>query len=311
MAVEATCRNILRYDKDAGQYVHCGCVFEVAEDQIGSIVECPDCGAGVEVLPPEPQQIDASPLDIMDDVVAESTQSQWTYQPPPEIEPARARTQLPCINCHTPIPVSAEICPECGYRQPDAEAEGPTGAQLWASSWLSDDASPWMILGLGSALLCVLGTLCLGYTAIEYGTGSALCLLSPLGLILGVLVLLLLAGRRRGEPLGAAAKRVLNPMSAVLLLCRASSWREPRWPFRTRRVLDGRDSQLGDRQLLDDEHLDRYEAVDLEGTQITDAGLDYLLTAKSLKFVVLRGTNTTAQGVRRLQNRRPHLWIWT
>ena len=310
MTVKAKCRNILRYDKETAQYIYCNFVVSVDSDQIGTTVQCPDCGAAVEVLPPEPQQIEADPLDALDEVVTESTQNEWTYETPLEIKPQHVRTQLPCINCHTPIPVSSRHCPECGYEQPDDESEGPTGFQLWTRSWLADDASPLMIIGIGSAFFCVFAMLCLSFTVIQYGPGPAVCMLSPFALILAMATLVLLAGRKPREPLGTAARRLFNPMSLMLVLCRASSWREPRWPFRARRLLDRRDTPLNDQTLLDDEQLDDYEALDLEGTQISDTGLDYLLTAKSLRFVVVRRTRTTPKGVRRLQNRRPHLWIW-
>ena len=58
------------------------------------------------------------------------------------------------------------------------------------------------------------------------------------------------------------------------------------------------------------ERLNDLEAMDLEGTGITDAGLDHLRPLKQLRFLVLRRTKVTTSGVQRLQSDLRKTLIW-
>jgi hypothetical protein len=98
--------------------------------------------------------------------------------------------------------------------------------------------------------------------------------------------------------------------STALFLQRAIGWRLMEWPFRKVRVLILQDPSLGDEDLAELEHLGEFDAIDLEGTQITDAGLAPLETLKQLRFLVLRRTQVTSAGVARLQGKLRKAWIW-
>ncbi len=49
--------------------------------------------------------------------------------------------------------------------------------------------------------------------------------------------------------------------------------------------------------------------MNLEGTVITDRGLDALKTIRSLKFVILTGTRVTDGGIQALKKVRPDLQV--
>jgi WD40 repeat protein len=57
------------------------------------------------------------------------------------------------------------------------------------------------------------------------------------------------------------------------------------------------------------EHLPALEKLNLDDTQVTDAGLDHIAAMKKLTTVYLRDTRVTAEGVRRLKQRRTGLKV--
>ena len=57
MQFEVECRNILRYDPEAGKYVHCGCQIKVDRNKAGTNIKCPDCGAQVEAIPADVEEL--------------------------------------------------------------------------------------------------------------------------------------------------------------------------------------------------------------------------------------------------------------
>jgi len=91
---------------------------------------------------------------------------------------------------------------------------------------------------------------------------------------------------------------------------RAVGWRVPAWPFPTTKALTLHDSTFTDQDLGDIEDLAKYETLDLEGTQLSNAGLEQLQKMKQLRNLVVRRTNVTVAGVQRLQQALPKVSIW-
>jgi hypothetical protein len=98
--------------------------------------------------------------------------------------------------------------------------------------------------------------------------------------------------------------------SGVLFVQRAVGWRKPAWPFPPVHVLTVRDSEFGDEDLAELEELKEVAGVDMEGTNVSDAGLTHLQGLRNLRFVVVRRTRVTAPGAARLQTTLPDAWIW-
>jgi hypothetical protein len=98
--------------------------------------------------------------------------------------------------------------------------------------------------------------------------------------------------------------------TVVLSFQRAVGWRVPAWPFPTTKALTLHDSTFTDQDLSDVEDLASYETLDLEGTQLSNAGLEQLHKMKQLRNLVVRGTNVTVAGVQRLQQALPRACIW-
>ncbi len=52
MKFKIKCKSIKEFSPDQGSYVKCDCEIEVESSQVGTLVRCPQCGNGVEVINP-------------------------------------------------------------------------------------------------------------------------------------------------------------------------------------------------------------------------------------------------------------------
>jgi hypothetical protein len=232
-------------------------------------------------------------------------------KPPVPAEPDTA----PCPNCGTAMPLNDDLCDECGYHlilRKVIDTQGvhrhndATGFDRLFKGQLTDQETPenavfWAQL-VAAFFVVFISTFCLG----------VLGLLVSVGLV-SALVIYRLATRSQREAARAAGKQ--DPISsgfwrALLGLQRAVGWRVAKWPFPKARayIMNAPDFQDEELEELDDPAT--LEVLDLEGTQITDAGLAQLEGLKQLKFLVVRRTQVTAAGVKRLQRALPNLWIW-
>ena len=96
----------------------------------------------------------------------------------------------------------------------------------------------------------------------------------------------------------------------TLTVQRAAGWRVAAWPFPTTKALTLHDPTFTDHELRDVEDLAGYETLDLEGTQLSNAGLEQLAQMKHLRYVVVRRTKVTVAGIQRLQQALPKVCIW-
>jgi len=94
----------------------------------------------------------------------------------------------------------------------------------------------------------------------------------------------------------------------VLAFVRMRHWPKP--GKSTPGVLDLRQQHMDDKQLFLRKDLRKVMAIDLEGQPITDKGLLALRPHTHLKFLVLKNTNVSVEGVFRLQQEIPETWIW-
>lgn len=308
MAIQVQCVNIVRYDPATGRYVYCNKVLSVDESKIGTTIRCPHCGGKVDVLPParEKPPADEALLDV--DVDAEPAPAVWAGATP-AARPTVEEDLVPCINCHAPIPEETRVCPSCGHEQPPEDREGPVGFELWLRDQLYEEATPGQVLGIAVVLLLLSSSVCLTAGVILYGRAALWCL-SPLVLVTLIALALVILSKRPHEPWGVAIRRGSHPWNMLLTLARLWGWRTVRWPFEPRAVLVKRGADFGDEQLLAIEDLDQYEVMDLEGTAISDRALRRLRRAKQLRFLIVRDTQVTDEGVEWLQYKRRRMWIW-
>jgi hypothetical protein len=86
-------------------------------------------------------------------------------------------------------------------------------------------------------------------------------------------------------------------------LDRFPAQRESLWhPSRTPNILDMRNDQVSDEDLMRLKPEWRLEILDLEGTKVTDVGLTSLSRLVTLRYVVLRRTAASTEGIRQLRD---------
>lgn len=98
--------------------------------------------------------------------------------------------------------------------------------------------------------------------------------------------------------------------SMLLTIQRVIGWRKMEWPFPKARSLTLCDPAFNDDELDGLERLNELEAMDLEGTGITDEGLEPLRPLKQLRYLVLRRTQVSPGAAQRLQQDLPKTLIW-
>jgi hypothetical protein len=98
--------------------------------------------------------------------------------------------------------------------------------------------------------------------------------------------------------------------SILLGIERIIGWRQAGWPFRSVKSLTLTDPAFHDGELPDLSGLAELEALDLEGTSVSDEGLRHLRDLKQLQFLVVRRTKVTPDGAQRLQRDLPKCLIW-
>ena len=87
-------------------------------------------------------------------------------------------------------------------------------------------------------------------------------------------------------------------------------WQNYDSALKGRTVIKVREKMFGDYELPELENLHRCQVLDLQGTNVTDQGLLHLYSLKHLQCLVLRKTKVSPEGVFRLQQSFPRLWIW-
>lgn len=253
-----------------------------------------------------------SPLDS-DQFAAADT------KPPPATFGSTLQVSSFCPRCGGALPAEAAMCPSCGYHKElnrhldnrdfaDRPADD-TGFQRWLRGAISEHESVDTIIVLFKIFI---GLVVVGVLASLY------LLIGPLALvfILPVVVYFVVKVVRKAsqadadEDGAAAAEKRRGWWLFTLRAARLTGWREVGWPFRKRRVLNLRDKPINDDDLMRMPELDECVVLDLEGTNITDAGLTYLTGFRQLQFIVLRKTGVTPAGVARLQQSIRRAWIW-
>ena len=213
------------------------------------------------------------------------------------------------------MPLNDDLCDACGYhlilrkvldmegvRKPDTS----TGLERLLKGQLSEGATPENVLFWAKL---VAGFFLLFFSILFFGRYGLT--IAVIGIAAYVVVSRAVAARRK-ESDSAVNQDALSAVvwSAVLFVERAVAWRLPTWPFPKARALAIHDPAFDDEELGDLEQLDDLEALDFEGTSITDEGLTYLAELKQLRFLVLRRTKVTPAGVGRLQWALQKAWIW-
>lgn len=219
---------------------------------------------------------------------------------------------IACPNCNAPMPPQEDLCDHCGYHKILGKVIDLDGVQRRNNATGFERAVQKHLHGEDTAGM-------LFWTKITAGFFLLLVLRFCLGGWFWIAGLLLIGGyllyQKQRTASGDEASVNADPVSQALWLLalhvqRAIGWRKAEWPFSQVRALVLRDPKFDDEDVEDLENMDDIQAVDFEGTGISNAGLSYLADCRTLRFIVLRRTKVTSEGVRRLQQALPEAWIW-
>ena len=190
------------------------------------------------------------------------------------------------------------------------------GFQRWFCRTMSEGVSMKLVEWAAHIMLGLLGILLL--------VAAAVCIagLGP-GPIFGIILVLIILGTSlmyvsfvfKGhqflrDPNAELAWFQKPFWNMLLALARMQRWENYDSKLKDRRIIKIRDSSFRDREFEGLEGLKACQVLDLQGTAVTDTGLLDLYDLKHLQCVVLKRTNVTHQGVFRLQQSFPRLWIW-
>lgn len=222
-----------------------------------------------------------------------------------------------CPNCNATLPPHEDLCDACGYHlilkkvidiRDMPKRNQATGMERLLHDQLHDPESASNTLLWAKIVGCVfaLGVLwmCLGrwwWVGVLISAG------------MGGLYWMKRRARQAERQTGSSIND--NPISQVawmllLVVQRAAGWRKLEWPFPRSRSLILRDPAFHDRELAGLDGLRDLEAMDLEGTGITDEALQHLRPLKQLRFLVVRRTQVTPIAARQLQQDLPQAMIW-
>lgn len=320
---------------------HCGKQFSAWDDLVGKSVKCPKCqqqmvvhsgndalGEPAKPVPPQATRPAATSPATTTPVTARPVAHPLPARPAPPIKtgsqpyPADEfddSDDLPyaCPHCHQPMPASEDLCDRCGYhrilkRRIDIsdginKPDKSVGFERLLKGQLADadsaESTLLLIKVVGGLMAAAFLFVCHPWSWLVAIVGGA-----------GFFVY---RSKKRSSSVSDADPSAVNQDVAstfvwtiALILQRAAGWRVAAWPFPTTRALTLHDSTFTDRDLGDVEDLSKYETLDLEGTQLSNAGLKQLEQMKQLRYIVVRRTNVTVAGIQRLQQALPKACIW-
>ena len=316
---------------------HCGKQFSAWDDLVGKSVQCPKCQQGMVVPAESPGSAESNrpaqrrrPSQSGPKPPGEKRVKPRATQTRPNPTSSALRTEHPiasrptrsadtadadrstdgfddsdalpivCPNCRRPMPAHEDLCDRCGFHKILGKVidldgvnrrDSSTGFERAVEKHLHPTETAagtllWFKVLAGFLLLVIL-VACLGRwfwigAFLQSTDGSEI---NP-------------------DPASAAL------WASALMTQRLVRWRGLEWPFRPVEALVIRDSDFGDEDLAELELAD-LGALDLEGTKVSNAGLSYLTDLGDLKFLVLRKTDVTIEGVQRVQRTLRDTWIWS
>ena len=328
---------------------YCDKQFSAWDDLVGKPVECPKCHQKM-VVPKTPTAEPAKPSKAAEGVPTsrliqprQSTRKPVAVTPRPTRQPkaeapksanapaTKSAAKAPatvsddefddsdalpiiCPNCQAAMAVDDDLCDACGFHKilgkvidldGVARRESSTGLERVFKQQLAGDETPsaallWFKILAGFMLITIcmmclskwwwvgVGVLGVGYAVFHFRSKAAATQGSDVN----------------QDPISAAIWR------SLLIMQRAIGWRRLEWPLPQIPSLVIRDASFADDDLAALENLSDIRALDLEGTQVSNAGLVHLSELRQLEYLVLRRTQIDHAGLQRLQNSLRNTWIW-
>jgi predicted RNA-binding Zn-ribbon protein involved in translation (DUF1610 family) len=342
MSIDFRCGSIVEFDATQKKYLTCDEKLSVDPSQAGMMVECPACGNHVEVPYADVRPTASSFVAESGQTAASSSsanQNEGTYRLREELiqnipvreKPATAKPALQtaqftrgntCARCGANIQQAATACPACKMLLPaDVRRENRTlepkhkltGFQLWCSNLIVPESRQAAMFAFATLqLIAGMLVFCFAVFLMFYLGILGMLLTIPLILLVVMYVQVLFSWRQMvNNPLARPTWWLRFSWVLLLYFNRLFSWSNPFEPGRVFQLLDKRHAALvSDHDLHDMEGIEKAQILDLENQPISDQGLLYLHKRHRLRYIVLRKTHVTDEGVFHLQQALPKTWIW-
>lgn len=262
----------------------------------------------------EPDVVEAEPVEGDRDFSDALPQSQG---PTLDFTPGRPQASHEgptkgCDNCGAEMPAHEVACSKCGWHQTlkqkfegfiDTGEEPVTGFSLWWRENYIDGGSTRGLAILfigGGAFLFFMCFACL-YT----GWGWYACLLFCPLIAVTALVSPFVVGYAQGET------APLHPWNVMLYVLRTTNWPSPNWPFAKVKAFSRRDEPFTTDDFKDVPDLTEIQALDLEGTNLTDEALQVLVHMPQLQYLVLRNTKLSPRTIKSIRTVLARTWVWS
>lgn len=323
MPIVFRCNNVAGFDNESESYVVCNQKLKVKSERAGARIKCPKCDQELEVPTGNdgPEAFAAIPASMPDDAGA-------NLQAEPNVMDMKfsdkgskstfSKTSGRCSQCGGRYD-DKFVCGSCGYVEPVQQAsrraakdEPPrlAGFQLWISTITNDGASIKMIGYVMVALVTLFCLLTMVWGLLSTSFPGIVC--AVLAAFLLMFTFMVVVKTRQLAYERYATMGVLGPIwNLLLVLARMFEWEKYDGKLRNRKVVDLRKTPVTDGELSERSDLGSCQVLDLENSSVTDASLNALYRLKHLQCLVVKNTEVTPEELFKLQQHKPHLWIWS
>ena len=340
MNIEFTCTNILDYDAENQRYVQCGAEISAPREESGNRMKCPSCGEWIEVPVASTRQSNAQTGQPVGEAVSLATESIATghdqltagvdsfsqledefAESAETIADTGAALQFDAFNLTTRCPKCSKLldkrgaCTSCKYgheeirlppQKPVKHMEIKTaGFSRWVENRLSGGVTLKMMIGGVYAFSLIVAIVCL---LMAVGLGGAwaivwLFVMAPFAFVLVFTTVIWLRCATTHHNKLQWWQQI--GWDLMLSLCRSGNW----WR-KQELIIKDLDEKTYDHQIAVLPKLGKIQVLDLEGTQLSDAGLLRLYEYGNIQCLVVRNTQVTLEGVLRFQQHFRNIWVW-
>lgn len=319
MSIKVKCNRTVT-DPSTNARRRCGHIIKVDSSLAGKVLRCPSCKQGVEIPAPsrprtKQRSPTAAPVEKLEPLAGSEAknslgQSSRDYQ-----------KVTVCQKCGKPV--NGHTCTACGFKEIRRNETSirhikpkPVGMQRWLIATINQ-AIPARYLAIMVHISLAIITTLISFAAITAMSREALSILAGFSILfilfvvcLGYLALVFKSYQFLIQP-GAQLAWFQKPVwNWILHLARKQNWKDYDSRLAKREVITVGNQNFDDQDLLDLDRIRHANVLDLEGTGITDQGLETLYSMKQLQCLVLRKTAVSKTEVYRFQQTFPKVWIW-